>query len=176
MPAIHTPVLLDVDERIDVRADVQRSEYRLHRILERRESSGPLRRMGEGHGEAHEFWIVRDARIQLEPEIVDSACPWQAERAPHDFITYPRKRADRFRSRGLLFTADHFRSPAEGLRKQRSGYTKVWWSSQCSSSRGPRMRLHERAHSVLGWRRSMAGGAAPPASHSLGDCESRRSQ
>ena len=141
MSAIDAPILLDVDEGIDVCADVQRPEHRLYRILERRESPGAFRRVGEGHGEAHEFWIVRDARIELEPEIVDTACPWQSQRAPHSGVIDPRKRADRFRSRWLLFTADHFRSPAEGLRKQRSAYTKVWWSSQCSSSRGHRMQL-----------------------------------
>src|SRR5580658_2800613 len=112
MPAINTPVLLDMDEGIDVRADVQRTEHRLHRILEGRAGSSPLRRMREGHRETHEFRIVWNTRIELKPEIVDSPRFGESYRVPYGSVTDARKGANRFRAERLPLIICHGHLPS----------------------------------------------------------------
>ena len=109
MPAIDAPILLNVNEGIDVCSDMQRPEHRLYRILERRESPGAFRRVCERHGEAHEFWIVRDARIELEPEVIDMARLGESQRASHSGVIDTRKRADRVCVSRIPRIASHFR-------------------------------------------------------------------
>ena len=66
----------------------------LDRILKWGKGARTFWCVGKGHGEAHEFWIVRYARIELQTEIVDATCFRQCKGSPDAGIVDTRQRTN----------------------------------------------------------------------------------
>ena len=81
--AMDAPFGLDMNQRVDVGADMQSPGDDLGRVLEGRLRPGTLRGRGEGKRETDEIRVVWDPVVDLQAEVVDAALLCECKRGPH---------------------------------------------------------------------------------------------